>query len=66
MGTNPFKAAEEAAATSPPPVAGVDYVEIANGQPFDTDAARVEVAEVFGYVCPFCAGNEDLTRLLLG
>ena len=50
-----IKAAEEAAAKSPPPVAGVDYVEIANGQPFDTDAARVEVAEVFGYVCPFCA-----------
>ena len=50
-----IKAAEEAAAKSPPPVAGTDYVEIANGQPFDTDAARVEVAEVFGYVCPFCA-----------
>ena len=50
-----IRAAEEAAAKSPPPVAGTDYVEISNGQPFDTDAARVEVVEVFGYVCPFCA-----------
>ena len=50
-----IKAAEEAAAKSPPPVAGTDYVEIANGQPFDTTDGRIEVAEVFGYVCPFCA-----------
>ena len=50
-----IKAAEEAAAKSPPPVAGTDYVEIANGQPFDTADGRIEIAEVFGYVCPFCA-----------
>ena len=50
-----LKAAEEAAAKAPPLVAGVDYVEIPNGQPFDTTDGRIEVAEVFGYVCPFCA-----------
>ena len=36
-------------------MAGTDYVEIANGQPFDTADGRIEIAEVFGYVCPFCA-----------
>jgi thiol:disulfide interchange protein DsbA len=50
-----MRAAEEAAAKAPPPVAGVDYVEIPNGQPFDTTDGRIEVAEIFGYVCPFCA-----------
>ena len=50
-----LKAAAEAAAKAPPPVAGVDYAEIPNGQPFDTTDGRIEVAEVFGYVCPFCA-----------
>ena len=50
-----IKAAEEAAAKAPPPVAGTDYVEIPNGQPFDTSDGRIEVIEVFGYVCPFCA-----------
>ncbi|HTL14689.1 MAG TPA: thiol:disulfide interchange protein DsbA/DsbL [Thermomonas sp.] len=49
------KAAAEAAAKAPPLVAGTDYVEIPNGQPFDTADGRIEVAEVFGYVCPFCA-----------
>lgn len=49
------KAAAEAAAKAPPLVAGVDYVEIPNGQPFDTSDGRIEVAEIFGYVCPFCA-----------
>lgn len=49
------QAAAEAAAKAPPPVAGTDYVEIANGQPFDTADGRIEVVEVFGYVCPFCA-----------
>lgn len=50
-----LKAAEEAAAKAPPLVAGVDYAEIPNGQPFDTSDGRIEVVEVFGYVCPFCA-----------
>lgn len=50
-----IRAAEQAAASAPPPVAGTDYVEIANGQPFETAPGRIEVAEIFGYVCPFCA-----------
>jgi len=50
-----IKAAEEAAAKAPPPVAGTDYAEIPNGQPFDTNDGRIEIVEVFGYVCPFCA-----------
>lgn len=50
-----MRAAEEAAAKAPPPVAGTDYVEIPNGQPFETTDGRIEIAEIFGYVCPFCA-----------
>lgn len=50
-----WKAAEEAAAKAPPPVEGVDYVTIPNGQPFDTPPGKVEVVEFFGYVCPVCA-----------
>ncbi|NGY05563.1 thiol:disulfide interchange protein DsbA/DsbL [Solimonas terrae] len=37
-------------------VAGDDYVSISGGEPFDTGAGKVEVAEVFNYVCPACAG----------
>ena len=50
-----IQAAEAAAAQAPPPVPGTDYVEIAGGQPFDTTDGRIEIAEIFGYVCPFCA-----------
>jgi thiol:disulfide interchange protein DsbA len=50
-----IKAAEEAAAKAPPPVLGTDFVEIPGGQPFDTTDGRIEIAEIFGYVCPFCA-----------
>lgn len=49
------KAAADAAAKAPPPVLGTDYVEIPNGQPFEPADGRIEVAEIFGYVCPFCA-----------
>ncbi|KLD75708.1 thiol:disulfide interchange protein [Xanthomonas hyacinthi DSM 19077] len=37
------------------PVAGTDYVDIAGGQPFQPTNGKIEVAEVFGYVCPACA-----------
>ena len=47
-----------AAPTGPAPVAGVDYVEIQNGQPFQPGTGRIEVAEVFGYTCPHCAQFE--------
>jgi len=36
------------------PVAGVDYVEFANGKPFAPVKGKVEVAEVFGYSCIHC------------
>lgn len=36
-------------------VAGTDYVEIPGGQPFEPRNGKVEVVEVFGYVCPSCA-----------
>lgn len=44
----------------PAPVAGVDYVEIPNGQPFQPGSNKIEVVEVFGYTCPACAGFEPL------
>jgi thiol:disulfide interchange protein DsbA len=65
------EAATEAPAPPPPPidpnagaslVAGRDYVEIPNGQPFEPRNGKVEVVEVFGYVCPACANFQPLVR----
>ncbi|NYF20794.1 thiol:disulfide interchange protein DsbA [Xanthomonas sp. JAI131] len=42
------------------PVAGTDYVDIAGGQPFQPTNGKIEVAEVFGYVCPACARFQPL------
>lgn len=39
----------------PAPVAGTDYEEIPGGQPYLPLDGRIEVVEVFGYVCPACA-----------
>ncbi|MBN6151707.1 thiol:disulfide interchange protein DsbA/DsbL [Xanthomonas sp. AmX2] len=39
----------------PEPVAGTDYVDIPGGQPFQPTNGKIEVTEVFGYVCPACA-----------
>lgn len=39
----------------PAPVAGVDYDLIPNGQPYAPLNGKIEVVEVFGYVCPACA-----------
>jgi thiol:disulfide interchange protein DsbA len=48
--------APAAAATSIPGlVAGTDYAVIPGGQPFEPRNGKVEVVEVFGYVCPACA-----------
>ncbi|MEO6139080.1 MAG: thiol:disulfide interchange protein DsbA/DsbL [Luteimonas sp.] len=33
---------------------GVDYAEIQGGQPFEPRNGKIEVVEVFGYVCPAC------------
>jgi len=43
-----------AASGGTPLVAGTDYEEIQNGQPFDPLNGKIEVVEVFGYVCPAC------------
>ncbi|WP_058195685.1 thiol:disulfide interchange protein DsbA/DsbL [Xanthomonas translucens] len=47
------------AAARPPsgaePVAGTDYIDIPGGQPLQPTNGKIEVAEVFGYVCPACA-----------
>ena len=44
--------------TGPAPVEGKDYELVANGQPFDTGDGKIEVEEVFNYVCPACAAFE--------
>lgn len=41
--------------TGPALVPGVDYDVIQNGQPFQPLNGKIEVVEVFGYVCPACA-----------
>jgi protein dithiol oxidoreductase (disulfide-forming) len=41
-------------------VPGTDYVEIQGGQPFEPLNGKIEVVEVFGYVCPACASFEPL------
>ena len=48
------------APSGPAPVAGTDYVELANGQPYAPLNGQVEVVEVFGYTCPHCAQFEPL------
>lgn len=60
--TAPPAAATDAPATSgpvvppqgPAPVEGEDYLTIDGGVPFAPADGKVEVVEVFGYVCPAC------------
>lgn len=59
-------AAIAAAATSPAPVAGTDYVEIPGGQPFEPLNGQIELVEVFGYVCPACARFQPLVHAWKG
>lgn len=58
--TTPAPAAASSRPTGPEPVAGTDYVLIENGQPFQPTAGKIEVAEIFGYVCPACAAFQPL------
>lgn len=44
----------------PPLVAGVDYEVVPNGQPFAPLDGKIEVVEVFNYVCPACAAFQPL------
>ncbi|PNS08935.1 thiol:disulfide interchange protein DsbA/DsbL [Solilutibacter silvestris] len=46
--------------TGPAPVEGKDYEVVANGQPFDPVDGKIEVTEVFNYVCPACAAFEPM------
>jgi thiol:disulfide interchange protein DsbA len=41
-------------------VAGTDYEVIQGGQPYQPLNGKIEVVEVFGYVCPACAQFEPL------
>ncbi len=50
------------APVGPAPVAGTDYVEIPGGQPYAPADGRIEVVEVFGYVCPACAQFQPLVN----
>lgn len=43
-------------------VAGRDYDEIAGGQPFEPLNGKIEVVEVFNYVCPACAAFQPLVN----
>ncbi len=61
-------AAETAAPVAPAPAngaipglkLGTDYEIIKNGQPFEPLNGKIEVVEVFNFVCPACAGFEPL------
>ncbi len=53
-------AGKPAAPAGAAPVAGTDYVLIEGGQPYAPAAGKIEVAEVFGYVCGACARFEPL------
>ncbi len=50
----------QARLVGPDPVAGTDYVVIEGGQPFQPATGKVEVVEIFGYVCPACARFQPL------
>lgn len=56
-------AAQAAANPMQPVVAGQDYEVIDNGQPFEPLNGKVEVVEVFGYVCIHCAHFEPQFEL---
>jgi hypothetical protein len=58
------QAAAESAAKSPPPVLGTDYAEIPNSHPFDTTDGRIELVEIFGYVCPYCGAVQPTVRAM--
>jgi thiol:disulfide interchange protein DsbA len=58
--TTPAPAPASSQPTGPAPVEGADYVVIANGKPFQPATGKIEVAEVFGFVCPACAAFQPL------
>ena len=44
----------------PAPVAGKQYEQLPGGTPYQQVAGKIEVVEVFGYVCPACARFQPL------
>ncbi len=67
--TDPAAAAPAAPADAAPAAAdgaipglklGTDYEIIKGGQPFEPLAGKIEVVEVFNYVCPACASFQPL------
>lgn len=56
----PTPAATPDVPVGPAPVAGVDYIEIAGGQPYEPASGKIEVAEAFSYTCPHCAEFEPM------
>lgn len=62
---SPAAALEPTAPTAPTAealVAGKDYELIADGQPFEPLAGKIEVAELFNYACPACNGFNPYLR----
>ena len=55
-------AAQQALAATDPSglVEGRDYVDIKGGEPWKPLDGKIEVVEVFGYVCPACAAFDPL------
>lgn len=46
--------------SGPAPVPGVDYAEIAGGEPYQPTSGKIEVVEVFSYTCGHCASFEPM------
>lgn len=46
----------------PAPVAGTDYVDIEGGQPWQPVAGKIEVVEMFNYICPACYSFDPTLR----
>jgi thiol:disulfide interchange protein DsbA len=61
-GTAADAAVPPPAGNGAPLVAGTDYEEIQGGQHFDPLNGKIEVVEVFGYVCPACFRFQPLVN----
>ena len=46
----------------PAPVVGTDYLEISAGQPWQPVAGKIEVVEMFNYICPACYSFDATLR----
>lgn len=46
----------------PAPVAGTDYLDIEGGQPWQPVDGKIEVVEMFNYICPACYAFDPTLR----